>query len=100
MTGLSFECRSATIRHGPARPAIDAIDLRIEAGEHVAVIGPSGAGKSTLLAVLGASLRPHAGEVLLDTRDPWQLGGRGLRMLRAPTCSAHRSPPLPPRRRW
>ena len=49
------------------------ISLRIERGEHVAIVGPNGSGKSTLARHLNALLRPTAGRVLvagMDTRDP------------------------------
>jgi len=46
--------------------ALEATDLRIEAGQYVSIIGPSGSGKSTLLHILGLLDRPTAGEYLLD----------------------------------
>lgn len=48
------------------------ISLRIDAGEHVAIVGPNGSGKSTLARHFNALLRPTAGRVRvagLDTRD-------------------------------
>jgi neutral amino acid transport system ATP-binding protein len=42
------------------------VDLRVEAGEIVAIIGPNGAGKSTLLKAIAGLLPPRSGDVRLD----------------------------------
>ncbi len=49
--------------------ALAGLNLRIDAGEYVAVMGPSGSGKSTLLNLLGLLDRPNAGSYLLEGRD-------------------------------
>jgi putative ABC transport system ATP-binding protein len=62
--------------------ALDAIDLRIEAGEYVAVTGPSGCGKSTLLGLLGLLDRPTSGRYLLQGEDVAGKSPRELAALR------------------
>lgn len=50
----------------PGRPVLRDIDLRVRAGEAVALVGPSGAGKSTLVDLLARFYEPSGGRILLD----------------------------------
>lgn len=44
-------------------PALDGVNLEIEAGSRVAIVGPSGCGKSTLLGLVGALDSPTSGKL-------------------------------------
>lgn len=57
-------------RRGPWKiQALKGVNLRLAAGEFVAVSGKSGCGKSTLLHIIGGLEPPTAGGVLVEGRD-------------------------------
>jgi NitT/TauT family transport system ATP-binding protein len=57
-------------RDRSALDAIESIDLRVAAGELVALLGPSGCGKSTLLRILSGLIQPTRGAVALAGAAP------------------------------
>jgi ABC-type bacteriocin/lantibiotic exporter with double-glycine peptidase domain len=66
---------------GNQREVLSHLSLRIEPGEHVALVGPNGAGKSTLVDVLFGLRQPRDGWVEIDGAD--------LRSLRLDTLREH-----------
>ncbi len=50
-------------------PALEGIELRVAAGERVALVGRTGAGKSTLLSLVPRLLDPPPGSLFVDGTD-------------------------------
>jgi subfamily B ATP-binding cassette protein MsbA len=64
-----IEFRGVVFAYAGGPPALEQLDLRIAAGETVAIVGPNGAGKSTLGHLLMRLHEPSAGSILIDGTD-------------------------------
>lgn len=70
-------------RYGPGGEVLRGIDLRVGAGETVAIVGPSGSGKSTLLNIIGALDAADSGSVRICGKDLAAMAEPDLASLRA-----------------
>ncbi len=65
-----FEFRDVSFRYpGGHKMVLDSLNLRIQAGEHVALVGENGEGKTTLVKLLARLYEPTSGKILLDGVD-------------------------------
>ena len=65
--GVALALDNVTLRWpGTANPLLQELVLRVEPGEHVAIMGPSGAGKSTLMNLLLGFYPPDQGVVTIN----------------------------------
>jgi ABC-type multidrug transport system fused ATPase/permease subunit len=69
--GGRVELRGVTLHYEGAEevPALEGVDLNVEAGKTVALVGPSGSGKTSLVALIARLYDPNEGEVLVDGAD-------------------------------
>ena len=64
----AVELKGLTFKRG-ARSIFNNVDIRIPRGKVTGIMGPSGCGKTTLLRLMGAQLRPSAGEVWVNGQN-------------------------------
>ena len=63
------------------RPLIENMQLRLKAGQKVAIVGPTGAGKTTLVNLLMRFYDVDAGDIRVDGESIFRMSRGGLRSL-------------------
>ena len=76
----SIELSNVCFRYTDEMPwVVDGMDLKIRAGEYVAIVGTTGCGKSTLMRLLLGFETPERGAIYYDGKDMTKLDLRSLR---------------------
>ena len=70
VTGATITLDGVVKRYrGQSTPAVQKLDLTIDAGDIVAFVGPSGCGKTTTLKMINRLIEPTEGRILIGDRD-------------------------------
>ncbi|MBP5167971.1 MAG: NHLP bacteriocin export ABC transporter permease/ATPase subunit [Oscillospiraceae bacterium] len=78
----SIEMNNISFRYNEHMPyVIDGMNLKIKAGEYVAICGKSGAGKSSLMRLLLGFEKPERGAIYYDGKDINKIDLRSLRRM-------------------
>ena len=73
------ELRDVSLTYNGGAPALEDIELTVEAGRTVALVGPTGSGKTSLVALLARLYDPSRGAVAIDGADLRSVAVRSLR---------------------
>ncbi|WP_432454241.1 ABC transporter ATP-binding protein [Agarivorans sp. QJM3NY_29] len=77
LTSYELELDAVSL-HLNQQTILDAISMKVAAGEHVAIVGPSGAGKSSLLDLIAAFHMPSQGTIRIGGLSLEQSGTEHL----------------------
>ncbi|MDD5247387.1 MAG: peptidase domain-containing ABC transporter [Rhodocyclaceae bacterium] len=78
----SIEVRNLRYRYADGEPwVLDGVNMKIAAGESVAIVGPSGCGKTTLINAMLGIRTPNEGDVLIGGVSVSQVGIDALRRM-------------------
>jgi ABC-type multidrug transport system fused ATPase/permease subunit len=73
------ELRGVSLAYNGGAPALEDVELAVEAGRTVALVGPTGSGKTSLVALMARLYDPSRGAVLIDGADLRSVDVRSLR---------------------
>jgi ATP-binding cassette subfamily B protein len=73
------ELRGVGLAYNGGSPALEDIELTVEASRTVALVGPTGSGKTSLVALIARLYDPSRGAVLIDGADLRSVDVRSLR---------------------
>ena len=65
----AFEFKDVCFSYTPEKPLIQNFNLKVNAGDSVAIVGPTGAGKTTMVNLIMRFYEINSGEILLDNID-------------------------------
>ena len=65
----AIEFRDVDFTYDGGQPVLSGFNLRVEAGQSIALVGPTGGGKTTIVALACRFYEPTAGQVLIDGID-------------------------------
>jgi len=68
-----FACEDVVFGYAPEVPVLHGVNLRVAAGEHVALVGRTGAGKTSIAHLVAGMYQPWRGSVRVAGRDPCAL---------------------------
>ena len=85
--GGNIDINGLKFRYSPDMPYIfDGLDLKINAGDYVALVGPSGCGKSTLIRLLLGFEKAESGSIFYDEHDLNDISKPSLRQFCISIC--------------
>ncbi|SDT18700.1 ATP-binding cassette domain-containing protein [Microlunatus soli] len=76
---IGLEIRDLDFSYAEGSFALQQVDLRVPAGQTIALVGRTGSGKSTLAALISRAVEPPPGTVFLGGRDVGDLDLQRLR---------------------
>ena len=69
-TGVTIEFRDVCFRYpGAQKDVIHHLNLKVQAGENIALVGVNGAGKTTLVKLLCGFYRPDSGHIYINGKE-------------------------------